>query len=219
MVVCSSAVTFLRGAAGHRRSPAHRPRPKRAGQNSHVDPSGGSPRGGQKWAMMEMLRYVFARVLYTRYCAFELSTRIFASYQRLAYDVHIPVQRVFAVFESRDRGVRRPHWNRVAIIPLEFHPKFSVVSALPRFAGGTGSPSAALSSSLFAMVRSVVDLTTPVLRLVGGAPYDRSVFFASSGYPAWTSALSARCRSAHLLLALPTGEPSPARASWRPCSA
>ena len=46
-------------------------------------------------------RLLIARVLYTRYCAFELSTRIFASIQRLARAVHIRKSRASRCRRSR----------------------------------------------------------------------------------------------------------------------
>lgn len=129
----------------------------------------------------EMLPSVIARVLYTRYCALELSTRIFAVIQRLACAVHILVARHPEVHDFRADGARKPNWKRVAIKRHEFHPKSEVAVATSRFADGTGSPSSAFSSSLRAAVGSVVVSTTSALRPIGGAPHDRSAFLASSG--------------------------------------
>lgn len=183
-----------------------------------VSPLVGQKRG-RNARCQEMLPSVFARVLYTRYCAMQLSTRIFASYQRLAHDLHILASRVHAVHESRVGRVRSPYWNRVAIKRHEFHRKVGAAVAAPRFADGSGFPTAAWSSSPFATVSSVVTSTTQVLRPASGAPNDRSALIASSGCPASATAPLPRGESSHLLLALPTGESSPARASLRPCSA
>jgi len=73
-----------------------------------------------------MLPLVIARVLYTRYCALELSTRIFASIQRLARAVHIELPERFAVHRL---GARSPHRKRVAIVRHEFHPQSLVALA------------------------------------------------------------------------------------------
>ena len=210
---------ILRGESGRRRSPTRPATAMREGQNWHDAPSGGRSKTVPDGANSEMLRSVFARVLYTRYCAMQLSTRIFASYQRLAHDVHILFQRVHAEHESRDDEVRRPYRNRVAIKRHEFPPKFRVALSTHRFADGTDIPSVASTSSPRATVRSVVVSTTPVLRPVGGAPHDRSASIASSGCPALATVPSQLGASTLLLLALPLGESSPARASWRPCSA
>jgi len=74
-----------------------------------------------------MLPSFIARVLYTRYCALELSTRIFASIQRLARDVHI---RSLSCHE-RMTGTRSPHWQRVAIFRHEFHLQATVDPSTP----------------------------------------------------------------------------------------
>ena len=68
---------------------------------------------------------VFARVLYTHYCAFELSTRIFASHQRLAHGIHI------LEFEMRS-----PHWKRVAIVRHELFQRLGAGVRAPHFVAG-----------------------------------------------------------------------------------
>jgi hypothetical protein len=85
---------------------------------------------------------VFARVLYTHYCAFELSTRIFASHQRLAHGSHI------LEFEMRS-----PHWKRVAIVRREFFQRLGAGFRAPLNVVGTqhlpaapSSPTSALSA-------------------------------------------------------------------------
>ena len=85
---------------------------------------------------------VFARVLYTHYCAFELSTRIFASHQRLAHGIHI-----------LDFEMRCPHWKRVAIVRRELFQRSGAGSRAPHFVVGTQhlpaahlSPTSALSA-------------------------------------------------------------------------
>ncbi len=163
-------------------------------------------------AIWKCCLYVFARVLYTRYCAMELSTRIFAVIQRLARAVHILAHRLRAVNENRGCGTRSPHWKRVAIKRHEFHPKSGLAVARPRFAGGTGSVLAMPSSSPAATVRLVVAPTSSVQRLApSGAPHDRSAKFASSGCLAFSSALSACGGSSHLL-------PEPRRARATTCT-
>ena len=124
-----------------------------------------------------------------------------------------------ALHEFRVDRTRGPHWKRVAIVRHEFYQKFGVAPAAPRFASGTGSSAKAISLSPSATTGSVVDLTTSALRPIGCAPHDRSAKVASSGCPASATVPLPRGGSSHLLLALPTGESSPARASERPCSA
>lgn len=163
----------------------------------------------------EMLRSVIARVLYTRYCAMELSTRIFASIQRLACAVHILAPRVRCSSRFSGGGARKPYWKRVAINRHEFHPKFSDAVLVARFAGGTGFPSTACSSSPRATVGSVVFTTTTVSRPVAGVPHDRSAFLASSGCLGFATHLTAATspRSSVTPLSL-----APAVARVHPCT-
>lgn len=95
-------------------------------------------------------RYVFARVLYTRYCAFELSTRIFAVIQRLARTIHIRNPRAA---HSHRFGARSPHRQRVAIKRHEFHLKSHVAIATISFEADRAAVSASASPSLLAPVR------------------------------------------------------------------
>jgi hypothetical protein len=95
-------------------------------------------------------RYVFARVLYTHYCAFELSTRIFAVIQRLARTIHIGIP---GLHGSRSIGARGPHRQRVAIKRHEFHLQSNVALATPVCEAHRGSVSASVSPSLLAPMR------------------------------------------------------------------
>jgi len=95
-------------------------------------------------------RYVFARVLYTRYCAFELSTRIFAVIQRLARTIHIRNPRAA---HSHRIGARSPHRQRVAIKRHEFHLKSCVAIATTTFEADRAAVSASASPSLLAPSR------------------------------------------------------------------
>jgi hypothetical protein len=82
----------------------------------------------------------------------------------------------------------------VAIKRHEFHLKFSIAGAMPRFASGTGIPAAAFSSSPSATMGLVVDSTTSVLRQDQvGAPHDRSAVFASSGCTAFPTVTATAC--------------------------
>jgi len=93
-----------------------------------------------------MLPSFIARVLYTRYCALELSTRIFASLQRLARDVHI---RSLSCHE-RMIGTRSPHWQRVAIFRHEFHLQATVAPSTTIFEFGAAVVPSSTSPSLIA---------------------------------------------------------------------
>lgn len=77
---------------------------------------------------------VFARVLYTHYCAFEFRTRIFATHQRLAHGIHI------LEFEMRS-----PHWKRVAIVRRELFQRSGAGVRAPHFVAGAALPAALLS--------------------------------------------------------------------------
>lgn len=100
-----------------------------------------------------MLPLVIARVLYTRYCALELSTRIFASIQRLARAVHIELPERFAVHRL---GARSPHRKRVAIVRHEFHPQYRVALATPSSGTRRSTERVSASPSLIALVRGTM---------------------------------------------------------------
>ena len=109
----------------------------------------------------------------------------------------------------------------MAIVRHEFYQKFGVASAPPLLAIELVYPTLAKWSSPCATTRRVVAMTTPVLRPDGGAP---PITIA----PRWSRRAGAlqrltvalrRGRSSLLWLDLPVVESSPARASWRPCSA
>lgn len=109
---------------------------------------------------------VVARVLYTRYCAFDLSTRILAWIQRLARTIHIRHSRTPAFTRHRARS---PHRQRVAIKRHEFHPQSHVALATPVFGADRSSVSASALPSLFALARgttarSAVSVTTGASR-------------------------------------------------------
>lgn len=140
-------------------------------QKSHRDARRGSgglamrPRGR---------RYVFARVLYTRYCAFELSTRIFAVIQRLARTIHIRNPRAA---HSHRIGARSPHRQRVAIKRHEFHLKSRVAIATTRFEADRVAVSASASPSLLAPSRGTTACSAvptaadaPAFRVVDRTP-------------------------------------------------
>ena len=94
---------------------------------------------------------VIARVLYTRYCAMELSTRIFAVIQRLARDVHIPIPTCSVGQERRVSRARSPNWKRVANLRHEFRPKSAVASVTHESVGAAprARPAAVVSLPVY----------------------------------------------------------------------
>lgn len=191
------------------RPPAHRP--TRAGQNSH----GGLPRGRSFCTRIRNVAFCNrARSLYAL-----LRDGIIHAYIRVNSTTCVccPHPRSTSSRSSRfsGGGARKPYWKRVAINRHEFHPKFSDAVLVARFAGGTGFPSTACSSSPRATVGSVVFTTTTVSRPVAGVPHDRSAFLASSGCLGFATHLTAATspRSPVTLLSL-----APAVARAHPCT-
>lgn len=99
---------------------------------------------------MVMLLLVIARVLYTRYCAVELSTRIFASIQRLARALHIVLS---GHVISDCSGARSPHRKRVATVRHEFQPQYHVAHATYTSGACRSVERVSASPSLIAIMR------------------------------------------------------------------
>lgn len=137
----------MSSAAVHQRHPA------REREKSHAFPLRGRPAD-------RLARDVFARVLYTHYCAMELSTRIFASLQRLAHGIHI-----------LENEMRSPHWKRVAIVRREFLKRSGAGYMAPLSGAGVSSlPVAPKSPTHSASVCSAVASTAREPRFPDAAP-------------------------------------------------
>jgi len=129
-----------------------------------------------------MLPSFIARVLYTRYCALELSTRIFASIQRLARDVHIRSLSCHV----RMTGTRSPHWQRVAIFRHEFHLQATVDSSTPICEFGAAVAPSSPSPSLIAPWRGATACAVAATRRgpIGALPLFTNSSWSWSAEPA-----------------------------------